>query len=64
MVACIQPKPVWMVLLDGATVGPQLPLAAEPVRGLHQGQQHGSPQLADRGNLAQYFHSLMVPTLG
>jgi hypothetical protein len=24
----------------------------------------GSPQLADRGNLAQYFHGRVFPTLG
>jgi len=41
-------------------LGPQLPLAAEPVGRLHQ----GSPQRADQGNLAQYFHGLMFPALG
>ena len=46
------------------TVGPQLPLATEPVGRLHQGQQQGSPQRANQGNLAQYFHGLMFPALG
>jgi hypothetical protein len=46
------------------TVGPQLALAAEPVGRLHQGHQQGSPQRADQGNLAQYFHGRMFPALG
>src|SRR5271170_4320243 len=51
-------------LYPQATVGPQLPLAAESVWRLHQGQQQCGPKRADRGNLAQYFHRLMFPTLG
>ena len=47
-----------------ATVGLQLSLAAEPVRRLHQGQQQCRPKGADQGNLAQYFHGFMFPTLG
>src|ERR1039457_6233741 len=34
-----------------ATIGPQLPLAAEPVRGLHQCDQAGGPNRTDAGNL-------------
>jgi hypothetical protein len=47
-----------------ATICPQLPLAAKPVWGLHQGQQQCRPKRADGGNLAQYFHGLMFLTFG
>ena len=47
-----------------ATVGPQLPFAAEPVGRLHQGQQQCGSQRTNQGNLAQYLHSLMFPALG
>src|SRR5664279_934685 len=47
-----------------ATIGPQLSLAAEPMRRLYQGHQPGGPNRADAGNLAQYFHGLMFPALG
>src|ERR1700686_3394096 len=36
-----------------ATVGPELPLAAEPLRGLHQRDQAGGSNRTDAGNLAQ-----------
>src|ERR1039458_10352461 len=36
-----------------ATIGPQLPLAAEPVRGLNERDQAGGPNRTDAGNLAQ-----------
>src|ERR1700693_5713156 len=47
-----------------ATIGPQLSLAAEPVRGLHQCDQAGGSHRTDAGNLAQQFHRLMFPALG
>src|SRR5207245_7746543 len=47
-----------------ATVGPELPLAAEPVRGLHQCDQAGGSNRTDAGNLAQQFRGLMFPALG
>src|ERR1039458_2621691 len=47
-----------------ATIGPQLPLAAEPVRGLHQRDQAGGPNRTDAGNLAQQFRGFMFPALG
>src|ERR1022692_4113217 len=47
-----------------ATIGPQLPLAAEPVRGLHQRDQAGGSNRTDAGNLAQQFRGLMFPALG
>jgi len=46
------------------TIGPQLPLAAEPVRGLHQRNQSRRSNRTDTGNLAQQFRSLMFPALG
>jgi len=46
------------------TIGPQLPFAAEPVRGLHPRDQAGGSNRADAGNLAQQFRSLMFPALG
>ena len=46
------------------TVGPELPLAAEPVRGLHQPDQAGGANRTNAGNLAQQFRGLMFPTLG
>ena len=46
------------------TVGPELPLAAEPVRGLHQRDQAGGSNRTDAGNLAQQFRGLMFPALG
>src|SRR3984893_4431096 len=45
-------------------VGPELPLAAKPVRGLHQPDQTGGSNRTDAGNLAQQFRGLMFPTLG
>src|SRR5580692_7627552 len=36
-------------------VGPELPLAAEPVRGLHQRDQAGGANRTDAGNLALCF---------
>src|ERR1700674_1488146 len=45
-------------------VGPELPLAAEPVRGLHQPDQSGGANRTDAGNLAQQFRGLMFPALG
>src|SRR5580693_746202 len=47
-----------------ATIGPQLPLAAEAVRGLHQPDQAGGSNRTNAGNLAQQFRRLMFPTLG
>src|ERR1700693_3094691 len=35
------------------TIGPQLPLAAEPVRGLHQRDQAGGSNRTDAGNLTE-----------
>jgi len=45
-------------------VGPELPLAAEPVRGLHQRNQSRRPNRTDAGNLTQQFRRLMFPALG
>jgi hypothetical protein len=45
-------------------VGPELPLATEPVRGLHQCNQAGGANRADAGDLAQQFRSFMFPALG
>ena len=45
------------------TVGPQLSLAPEPVRGLHQRQQAGCPNRTDAGNLSQQFRGFMFPAL-
>src|SRR5258707_15500986 len=42
-----------------ATVGPELRLAAEPVRGLHQPDQTSGSNLTDVGNLSQKFPRLM-----
>src|SRR5437660_7047323 len=36
-----------------AAVGPQLSLSAEPMRGLQDGNQQGSPNRTDRWNLAE-----------
>src|SRR5260370_37898506 len=47
-----------------ATVGPELPLAAEPVRGLHQRDQAGGSNRTDAGNLAQQFRRFVFPALG
>ncbi len=38
-----------------ATVGPQLPLAAEPVRRLHQSQQQCGPKWPDQGTWRNIF---------
>jgi hypothetical protein len=46
------------------TIGPQLPLAAEPVRSLHQRNQSRCPNRTDAGNLTQQFRGLMFPALG
>src|SRR5258708_14420660 len=46
------------------TVGPQLTLAAKPVRSLHQRDQAGGSNRTDAGNLAQQFRRLMFPALG
>ena len=46
------------------TLGPQLPLAPEPLRRLHQGHQLRGPQRADERNLAQQFHCWKFPALG
>jgi hypothetical protein len=40
-----------------------LPLAAEPVRGLHQRDQAGGSNRTDAGNLAQQFRRFMFPAL-
>jgi len=53
-----------MGLNPQTAVGPQLPLAAEPVRGLHQRDQAGGSSRADAGNLAQQFRGFMFPALG
>ena len=45
------------------TVGPELPLAAKPVRGLHQRDQAGGSNRTDAGDLAQQFRRLMFPAL-
>src|SRR6266699_6832345 len=47
-----------------ATIGPQLPLAAEPMRGLDERDQAGGPNRTDAGNLAQQFRCFMFPALG
>ena len=47
-----------------ATVGPQLPLAAEAVRSLYQRDQAGGSNRTDAGNLAQQFRGFMFPALG
>src|SRR6202790_4275783 len=44
-------------------VGPELPLAAEPVRGLHQRNQSRCPNRTDAENPAQQFRRLMFPAL-
>src|SRR2546427_9375638 len=44
-----------------ATIGPQLPLASEPVRGLDQRDQAGGSNRTDAGNLAQHVRCLMFP---
>src|SRR5438552_17578256 len=46
------------------TVGPELPLAAEPVRGLHQCDQAGGSNRTDAGYLPQQFRGFMFPALG
>src|SRR5271157_4716367 len=46
-----------------ATIGPELPLAAEPVRSLHQRDQSRRPNRTDAGNLAQQFRGSMFPAL-
>ena len=45
------------------TIGPELPLAAEPVRRLHQRDQAGGPNRTDAGNLAQQFRGFVFPAL-
>jgi len=45
-------------------VGAELPLAAEPVRGLHQCDQAGGADRTDAGNLEQQCRRLMFPALG
>ncbi len=45
------------------TVGPELPLAAKPVRGLHQPDQARRSNRTDAGNLAQQFRGFMFPAL-
>jgi hypothetical protein len=47
-----------------ATIGPQLPLASEPVRGLDQRDQVGCSNGTDARNLAQQFRCFMFPALG
>jgi hypothetical protein len=44
-----------------ATVGPQLSLAAESMRGLHQRDQARGSNGTDAGNLAQQLRGLMLP---
>src|ERR1700722_13485316 len=46
------------------TVGPELPLAAKPVRGLHQPDQARRSNRTNVRNLAQQFRGLMFPALG
>jgi hypothetical protein len=46
------------------TAGPELLLAAKPVRGLHQRDHAGDANRTDAGNLTQLFRCLMFPTLG
>ena len=45
------------------TVGPELPLATEAVRCLHQGEQAGGPNRTDAGYLPQQFRGFMFPAL-
>ena len=45
------------------TVGPELSLAAKPVRGLHQPDQTGGSNRTDAGNLAQQFRGFMFSAL-
>ena len=45
------------------TVGPQLSLAAESMRSLHQRQQTSGANRTDAGYLAQQFRRLMFPAL-
>jgi len=45
------------------TVGPELSLAPEPVRSLHQREQAGGSNRTDAGNLAQQFRSFVFPAL-
>src|SRR5207302_2026649 len=47
-----------------AAIFPQLPLATESVRRLHQRQQQSGSNRADTGNLTQHFDRLMLPALG
>src|SRR6266852_4477133 len=47
-----------------STVGPELPLAAEPVRGLHERDQSRRSNRTDAGYLAQQFCGFMFPALG
>jgi hypothetical protein len=59
-------KAVWRTIMRfnaQATVGPQLALAPEPVRGLHQRQQAGGPNWTDARNLPQQFRGFMFPAL-
>src|SRR5438552_2650389 len=46
-----------------AAISPQLPLAAKPVRSLHQRNQARRPNRTDAGNLTQQFRGLMFPAL-
>src|ERR1035438_7503274 len=58
---------VVVILIESANLLwllPQLPLAPEPVRGLHKGYQLRGPKRADKGNLTQDFHGLMFSALG
>src|ERR1700720_554261 len=45
------------------TVGPELPLAAKPVRGLHQPDQARRSNWTDAGNLAKQFRGFMFSAL-
>src|SRR5271165_250229 len=45
-------------------VGPQLPLAAEAMRGLDQRHQQSGANRTDRRNLPQQFRGAMFPALG
>ena len=47
-----------------ATLGPELPLAPEPVRRLQQCHQKSGPERADARNLAQQFGRTMFSALG
>ena len=52
------------VALDAETaVRPQLSFGAEAVRGLHNAQQHGRPDRADRRNLMEPFPDLVLLAL-